>query len=272
MSATHLLRRSLLTLREAPLIRQTRQRAYERRFATAGNVNYYRGVYDSFEAAAAAAPATKPLGYDNPAAAALYDDDTVPFLKDYPAALWLQRSFQEGMRSVFDLGGHAGVKYYALDGRVDYPADMQWLVCDVPAVAERGRALAATRDSSRRLAFTSDFAAGDGLDIFYASGSLQYLPVTLAQILAGYTAKPRRLVINTTAIHPTRSFFTLNSIGAAFCPYRVAREDEFIESVASLGYRLRDKWHTPKDFVIPFEKGYDLDHFTGFCFDLASRA
>lgn len=268
MSVRGGLRRIVHIVRELPGVSHWRKLEYARRFATQRNVNLYRGVFDSYEAAAASAPRTKSLGYDNQESAQLYAGDLTPFLKDYPAALWLQRAFQEGMNSVFDLGGHFGVKYYAFSERIDYPPRLKWLVCDVPAVVERGREFAVMHDRAQALSFTSEYQDADGIDVLYASGSLQYLPVTLADILASLLCKPRRLVINTTAIHPSRSFFTLNSIGTAFCPYRVMSDPAFVSGVEAQGYVLRDRWETPKDFVIPFERGYDLDCFKGYCFDL----
>jgi putative methyltransferase (TIGR04325 family) len=91
-------------------------------------------------------------------------------------------------------------------------------------------------------------------------------------LLAGWRHKPRRLVINATPLHRNRSFFTLNSIGTAFCPYRILSEAEFVRAAELAGYRLRDRWiDTAKQVRLPFESGYDVDHYSGFCFDLSSK-
>lgn len=272
MAAYDGIRHLARSVRELPGIRHYRANAYARRFASATNVNLYRGVFDTFEAAAASSPPTKPAGYDNDASAGLYAEDLEPYLKDYPAALWLERAFGEGAKSVFDLGGHFGVKYYALASRLSYPGDLRWTVCDVPAVTRRGAEIAAERDRGGHLRFTTEYGDLDGQDVLYASGSIQYLPTPLGDILGRLGRKPRRLIINTAAIHPNRTFYTLNSIGTAFCPYRVMSERDFVGSMEVLGYRMRDRWETPKDFVIPFEKGYDLDSFKGYCFDLEASA
>ena len=67
-----------------------RRRRFERRFAihVEGGFggNLYRGVFPSFEAAQASAPPGKPIGYDNPTAAALYEERTRRvYPSDYPS-------------------------------------------------------------------------------------------------------------------------------------------------------------------------------------------
>ena len=265
-----ILHRAIDGVAELPLLKSLRRAAYEREFARATRVNYFRGVFDTFEAAAASAPQTKAVGYDNEDSAQLYKGWEKPFLKDYPAMLWIRDGLDKGLRNVFDLGGHVGIKYYAFAPYVRFPADTRWTVVDVPAVVERGRKMAMERSISQ-LAFSDRIEDADGCDILFASGSLQYLSWTLDEKLARMSSRPRRLVINTTAIHPTRAFFTLNSIGTAFCPYRVQAEPRFIESIEALGYRTLDRWETPKEFVVPFHEGYDLDHYTGFCFESSAH-
>ena len=116
-----------------------------------------------------------------------------------------------------------------------------------------------------------DIADADGVDIIYASGVLQYLPQTLAEIVAGLKRRPRRIIVNTAAIHPSKSFFTLNSIGTAFCAYRVQSRDEFVAAVIAQGYTLRHEWRNiGKPLRLPFEPGHSLEDYAGFCFDAAS--
>ena len=103
------------------------------------------------------------------------------------------------------------------------------------------------------------------------SGTLQYLPQTLGQMLAACRRKPRRIVVNTTPIHETRSYFTLNSIGTAFCAYRVQSRAEFVDGVTAQGYALRHEWRNiGKPLRLPFEPGHGLSDYAGFCFDAAS--
>jgi putative methyltransferase (TIGR04325 family) len=99
------------------------------------------------------------------------------------------------------------------------------------------------------------------------------LPRTLGELLAGYKRRPRRIVINTAAIHGQHEFFTVNSLGTAFCPYRVQTQAGLVRGLTALGYRLRESWvNLGKPMTIPFQPEYSLDHYTGFCLDLATGA
>jgi putative methyltransferase (TIGR04325 family) len=250
-----------------PPIRAYRRRAYARAFAARERVNLYHGVYGSFEEAERSAPASKPTGYDNTASAQMYDADMSPTLRDYPALFWLHRAIASGSRRVFDLGGHIGIKYYAFRDRLSIPTHVSWQVCDVPAVVARGRALALERGVDGQLRFTIDWEEMAQADVLFASGSLQYLPTPLGAMLRRLPTLPSRIVINNAALHPTRSFFTLNSTGVAFCPYRVQSEPSLGAELEELGYDCVDRWETPKSFEIPFESGYGMDRFVGMAFE-----
>ncbi|MFT3800839.1 MAG: methyltransferase, TIGR04325 family [Burkholderiaceae bacterium] len=242
---------------------------YDRRFAENTSENLFRGVFDSAEAALRSAPATRPIGYDNPASAALYFGRMRHEQYDYPAMFWMQQALQAGMRSIFDVGGHIGIKFYAFAEPLALPDDARWLVCDVPAVVERGAIVAARRGVDARLSFTSCYEALDGRDLLFASGALQYLPMTLPQWLDTIARPPRRIIINTTPIHPQFDFHTLNGIGTAYCPYHVFAEAPFLEGLAQRGYVLRDRWINPdKRLTLPGDPAHGLDHYSGFCLDL----
>lgn len=245
-----------------------RQSAYKRRFLQNVEENLFMGSFESFDAAQAGAPPTKAIGYDNEdAARTLYSHQV--YFYDYPALFWLGRSLDAGMRSVFDLGGHVGIKYYAFKRMLDYPSALRWTVCDVPGVAKTGQALAEERGATAQLDFCTDFKAASGYDVLYASGSLQYLPTRMAEILAALPAKPRRIILNTTAAHPERTLYTLNSIGFAVCPYRIQHWDELLAELTMAGYKRRDAWRNEgKPIEVPFVDGGDKAYYGGCCFDL----
>jgi putative methyltransferase (TIGR04325 family) len=247
----------------------TTRREAEKRFRENASDNLFLGIFDSFEEAAASAPPTRPLGYDNPESAALYLKRLRIDDYDYPTLFWLSQALAEGLRGVADIGGSVGIKYFAFGRVLKLPRDMVWRVIDVPAVVHRGREFAAERGVSGVLQFDDSVFAVDGLDVLIASGSLQYLPQTLPEILKGLSHKPRRIVVNTTPMHERRGFFTLNSVGTAFCPYRVQHIETFVHSVTSCGYRLRDEWrNVGKKMTIPFHPEESLEDYSGFCFDL----
>ena len=245
-----------------------RQAAYRRKFLNNVDENLFMGSFESFAAAEASVPTSKSIGYDNAQAAKTLYNHQVYFY-DYPSLFWLGRSIDAGMRRVFDLGGHVGIKYYAFRRVLAYPAGLRWTVCDVPAVVQAGRELAFQREAAGQLDFTTDLRNGSGCDVLYASGSLQYLPMRLSEILAMLPAKPQRIVLNTTAVHPQRTFYTLNSIGFALCPYRIQQHDELMAELASAGYKRRDAWRNEgKPIELPFVDDGDRSYYAGCCFDL----
>ncbi|KRF02127.1 hypothetical protein ASG87_11650 [Frateuria sp. Soil773] len=247
-----------------------REARYERRFLAHDSLleNLYRGVFPSWAAAAASVPPTRATGYDNSASAALYRDRTRRvFLYDYPVMLWLARLFAEGSRSVFDLGGHIGIAYYAYQRYVDYPEGLRWQVHDVPAVNAAGAAWAEQHDAPRRLAFTERAADAGQADILFAAGSLQYLDYTLAGLLADLPRRPAHLLLNSVPIHMAESYFTVQNMGTTCCPYRISAEREFVDGLKALGYQLRDRWENPdRRCRIPFHPGHSLDRYFGFLF------
>lgn len=241
---------------------------YEREFAANRNRNLFRGVFASFEEAERSAPAGRPLGYDNEAAAAMYLDRTRRiYPTDYPVLFWLERLFAAGTSRVFDLGGHIGVSYYAYRRYLAYPAALHWRVHDVPAVMAEGRRLAAEKDREGRLAFADRFEEADGFDLLIAQGSVQYLPDTLDARIARLAHAPRHVLVNLLPLHDRDSYWTLQSIGTAFCPYRVESSGEFLSRFRALGYEIVDTWENPdKRCEIPFHPDHSLDRYHGFLF------
>ncbi|MDO4231719.1 MAG: TIGR04325 family methyltransferase [Lautropia sp.] len=238
-------------------------------FRHAPRAHLFQGVFGSFQEAVASTPGHKPLSYDNAASASMYRDRLFIDEHDYPAIFWIAESLREGMRTVADVGGAVGIKYFAFQKVLDWPEGLRWQVIDMPAVAEEGRRFADELGASPDvLCFSDELQDADGVDLFYASGVLQYLDKSLPEILQGYAKKPRRLLINTTPIHEQHAYFTLNSIGTAYCGYRIEAREAFIEAIEAQGYLLRDDWiNAGKKMEIIGSPEYSLDHYSGFCFD-----
>jgi putative methyltransferase (TIGR04325 family) len=262
--------RALDRLANLQPMRSILQTQYDRTFAANRTKNLFRGVFETFEEAQSNAPATLPLGYDNPASASLYMERTrKAYSTDYPVMFWLQKLLAEGCTTVFDLGGHIGVSFYAYQRFLSYPASLRWVVHDVPAVLERGRAIAEKDDQHRYLSFSEDFSTADGMEILIALGSLQYLPETLATRLAKLTTLPQNLILNLLPLHEQTSYFTLQHVGTALCPYRITAFPTFLQSLQALGYILVDQWENPgKKCEIPFYPDRSLDEYHGFYFRL----
>ena len=242
---------------------------YERRFASNTDQNLFRGVFETYEQAMASAPESRPIGYDHPEPAAMYRQRMKElYATDYPVLFWLEKWFGSGGHRLFELGGHVGVSYYSYQKVLSFPPDLQWTIHDVPTVMERGRALASHVDGLGKLHFAPDFSQAAEADILLAMGVLQYLPETLAERLRSLRSLPPVLLINLTPLHPEATYFTLQSIGTAFCPYRIEREGNFVASLEQLGYELRDAWINPdKSCCIPFHADRSLSYYRGYCFE-----
>jgi putative methyltransferase (TIGR04325 family) len=191
----------------------------------------------------------------------------------------------EGMRAVFDIGGATGIKALAFregllaalgEAGGDGPhARLRWTVQDVPAMVAEGRAQQAARGSTLHplaLVFTDQADDGRGQELLFASGVLQYLPETLAELVGRWPAaeRPRRIVINTAALHPTTAYFTVNSLGTGFCAYRVQTQADLVRGLAALGYRPRESWaNLGKVLELPGHAELSLAQYSGLCLDRA---
>jgi putative methyltransferase (TIGR04325 family) len=207
------------------------------------------GVYPSYAAARAAIRRSRKIGYDNPETSNMY-----PFLlelsriSDYAALFYLSQLARPGYR-IFDFGGNTGVLFYNYQRRWTMPPGLQWTVCDVPAVIEAGREFATTRPSEG-LSFTSNFEDAAGADLLFTSGTVQYVPETLAHLLEKLGgAKPRHVLVNRTAMWDGETFFTLQSLGPVVCPYRIQNRKEFVTGMEAQGYRVKDSWECPESKI-----------------------
>jgi len=236
---------------------------YDRRFENNRDSNLFRGVFNSAAEAAASAPQTRPLGYDQPAAAAMYRDfiDRVA-LSDYPVLYWMQR-LAGGVQSVLDYGGHVGIKYYAYAPFLRWPDGSSWTVCDLPAMVRAGRELSEER-RTQNLRFVTDFAEVNGKDLLLCSGSLQYMEEPLATQLGRVAQRPPHVILNVTPLSDGPTFFTLNSIGTAFCPYKVQNFAELVSQMGTVGYELVDHWTVDsKMCIVPLHPERSLHAYTG---------
>jgi putative methyltransferase (TIGR04325 family) len=180
---------------------------------------------------------------------------------------WLQSALHDGARSIVDFGGNIGVKFHAYRRYMAFPPDLRWTVIELPNIAEAGRRRAAEDGTADMLRFLTDLKDVNGADLLFASGSLQYLPIGIAELLRTMPNLPRRVVINATPVHPNKTYYTLNAIGHAYCAYRISGEPEIVDGMNALGYVLLDRWkHPDKDCTIAFDRRHSLRHYSGFSF------
>lgn len=229
-------------------------------------VNAVRGVFDNFAAASAAAPRTKPLGYDAANAGNWYFDKLKSVqMEDYPVIYWLKNAFADS-RSVLEIGGHVGVAYYGFSRVMEYPRDLTWTIFDVPTVMEAGEVLARERGQTN-LHFAHDgLDSIAGADILVAVGALQYLETDIARMLSSYQQRPKHILISETPVYDGPKFITLQNLGSVYCAYRIFNRQEFLSSLEAIGYRLVESWAKPRCLRVPGHPDKTLDHYSGFYF------
>jgi putative methyltransferase (TIGR04325 family) len=225
----------------------------------------FQGVYGSFEEAQGNAPKGIRSGYDHEDIATVYQGQT--FLpSDYPAIFWLRSVLQrEGVR-VFDFGGSVGISFYLWQKYFEYPPNIEWLVCDLPAVVHAGRKLAIQKEQNR-LHFTSGFEDADGFDFILTSGCLQYVETPISDLLRKLNRLPPHLLINRVPLHDSRHCVTLQNIRWMVSPYQIFCRERFISSLEVLGYKLIDSWLDPDHTCwIPFYPEYSVEAYSGLYF------
>ena len=258
----------LKTLLDLPPLLQWRKWVYRRQFLDNPGDSLFMGRYTSFEAASAHLPSGLPEPIGDEIALGL-ERSTQVRPDDYPLLFWLGRSFDIGLRTVFELGGHVGIKYYAFRRVLPLPDGLRWTVWDLPPVVQRGTELAVTRAPEGMLRFTVDLEDASASDILLASGSLPYFPERLIDILRGMPVKPRRILLNAIAVHPSETFYTVNSLTLAFRAYRIQAWEELQAELDAAGYMRRDVWRNEGNAIrVPFERDGDQVYYVGGCYDL----
>ena len=254
-------------IKSLPIILQLRKLKYDRKFKNNRYANLFRGVYDSFEQAASHIPQTFSQGYDNKASAAMYKQwmGTIR-LSDYPVLFWLDKVIDR-CHCLYDLGGHIGFLFYSYAKLINFHPGFIWRVYDVPAVVAEGKTVA-IQEKRDNIFFTSDHESMADADILLASGSLQYIEQDLVDILkASPSSQLRHLFVNMTPMHPEKEFFTVNSIGTSFCPYKISSKQIFLDSMQKANWRLVDEWiNAEKSCPIPFQEISSQIHYYGFYF------
>ncbi len=249
-----------------PPLRAVHARLYEREFARVVPwARRFRGVYATFEEAISAAPAGKPVGYDNSAAATFMEPSGALLPSDYPVLFWLGKALAESP-SLLDIGGYVGISYYSYRNYLTYPENLEWVVYDVPAVTAAGVEIAQHQDS-RGLSFITEITSALRPCTVLAAGSVQFMEDNFPDLLRRMGALPKNLIVSKTPLTELPDFVTLQDLGPAVCAYRIFNRVKFIESIEALGYRLIDSWTNP-DFHcrIPFHSDQSVPSYSGLYF------
>jgi putative methyltransferase (TIGR04325 family) len=228
------------------------------------------GIYPTWSAAHAAIPPDNRVGYDQEETKAVFS--RVPTVRvrsaDYPILLHLRNLLKPGMR-VVDLGGNIGMAYYTALKYYSLPDPLEWVICDVPAVTETGQGVAQREgEKSKALRFVNRIEDAGKADIFFSSGTLQFLEDPLPVVLKKLPELPRVVLINRIPTWDRKAIATIHDIGFCVAPYLIFNQNEWVESVEKLGYRLVDDWPCPEStFSIRFRPDLRLKSYHGFYFE-----
>jgi putative methyltransferase (TIGR04325 family) len=237
---------------------------------TFGHVNTWIGIFPSWAAAMAAIPKGNPVGYDQSAATEIFSSYPTTLVRqsDYAVLLHLRNIARGGMR-VVDVGGSIGSACYIALKYFPLPDDFEWVVFDVPAVLEAGRAVANREgEKSKPLRFVADLKETGKCDVFFSSGALQLIEDTLPDLLRKLPSLPEHVLINRIPVWEGEAVVTLNDMGFSLAPYNVFNRKQWVAAVEELGYRLVDDWACPESnfFSIRFRPRTRLRAYRGFYF------
>jgi len=245
------LERIVDNVKSLPGLYQLRKRRYRRQFFSG---NGYWGLWGDFDTYQAA------LDYVGKPERSTYDHEEIVPVNlaafkevsafDYPVIFWLKKVLNaESCKALVDFGGHVGVKFYAYRGHLNLPKDFKWQVVDVPAMVDAGSA----QSESDLLAFYSDITLTTPASILLCSGSLQYSPETIDEVIEKLHCKPEWIVVNKVSVVETRTFFALENFGKSWIPFRIYERRAFEGLISKKGYVKRDEWEiSGRRYDVPF--------------------
>ncbi len=230
--------------------------------------SHFRGVYESFRQAEAAASRAARIGYDHADLAGQYRAELYLDLdnSEYPVLYHLDRILADGS-TVLDFGGNVGVHYLRYRKYLDL-GRVRWIVCDLPEITEAGRAACAGMPNITFVNGTGELDA-DRVDVFLASDSLQYVE-THDSLLPGLIARglaPRHILIDQLPLYDGPRFVTLQNGGLVRYPQYVFNRADYLAAIANLGYELVDAWDC-RNFscIVPFHPKRTVRAYSGLCF------
>jgi putative methyltransferase (TIGR04325 family) len=203
----------------------------------------FAGAFSTRDAALASLPAAERAAYDRDDVADVSLNMMSQIaLCDYPVLLWLDRLIRENHTlSLLDAGGHVGTKFLAFSDQLPL-SQIDWAVWDLQALLKAGRQWQREGRLPKAIRFVDTPKDAGDVDLLLASGLLQYLDISLTQLLGQMSRSPRYVILNKVATWPNDEMVTLELIGSARVPYRIRNKPAFEVELAEVGYIIRDSW------------------------------
>jgi putative methyltransferase (TIGR04325 family) len=231
-------------------------------------VSQFRGVYENFRQAEAAAPRGQKIGYNHEDLARQYRAELNLHLdnSEYPVLYHLSRILKDQC-VILDFGGNIGVHYVRYRKYLDLEV-VRWIVCDMPEITKVGQEVCAGWSN---VAFINDIdqLRDRRIDVFLACGSLQYIesPDLLLTKLGDRGIRPRHMLIDQLPLYSGRRFVTLQNGGPVYYAQYVFNHEDYINTIANLGYELVDSWACSNHpCIIPFHTERSFRAYSGLYF------
>lgn len=142
---------------------------------------------------------------------------------------------------LLDAGGHIGTKHHAFTTYLNTD-QIDWTVWDLPALLKAGRQAQKDKIVSDKIKFADKPSDASSIDLLLASGLLQYLDISITELLDQLENRPRWMLLNKVATRPGDDLVTLQLIGKKRVPYQIRNRERFEAVLFAAGYEIIDSW------------------------------
>lgn len=228
----------------------------------------FHGTFSSIEDAQSCAARYVPASHEHPKQITLHAQFAeVTRESDYPVLFFLSPVVSE-LRTVFDLGGSIGNLFFQLDRYLHFSDELVWTVHDIP-VKRAAMDEFARKKGEKRLAFTDEFSAASGVDLFIVVGAIHFFEPKLAELLSQLESLPKHVIVNRSPFSSGDDIVMVHDGGLWVNPCKLHGIDKLCSGMRDLGYEFVASWPVNERIVhIPLIPEYN-ETYRGFYFRLS---
>jgi len=229
----------------------------------------FHGTFSSIEDARSCAARYVPASHEHPKQITLHAQFAeVTRESDYPVLFFLSPVVSE-LRTVFDLGGSIGNLFFQLDRYLNFSNELVWTVHDIP-VKRAAMNEFAREKGEKRLAFTDEFSAASGVDLFIVVGAIHFFEPKLAELLDQLESLPKHVIVNRSPFSSGDDIVMVHDGGLWVNPCKLHSVEKLCSGMRDLGYEFVASWPVNERIVrIPLIPEYN-ETYRGFYFRLSS--
>jgi putative methyltransferase (TIGR04325 family) len=184
---------------------------------------------------------------------------------DYPVLYHWSQIRPEPLR-VLDLGGNIGNLFYAYHPYLHFPVDLAWAILEIPSVRAAGERLAAERKESR-IRYVETIGSCEEVDLFLASGSLQYFDESLPDLLRQLKHLPTHVIVNRVPVCKGKEVCTVQDGWTYLVACKIQNRETLIVSMEKNGYELVSNWEANEmRQLVPLYPESSAFRYSGFYF------